>query len=276
MILRDRIGVDLGRKLAIEDGIQWAAANEVRHVDAQIDLAPNAIERLDQVACAAIRDLAERLDVRVGLHTLSAVNISEVSPFLREATDRYLEAYIDRAAWMGAGSVVVHAGYHFTDDRAMRMEASRERLNRAVAHAEGVGVTLLLENMNWEPDLAEVHYLAHTVEECLFYFDAIASPALAWSFTINHATLLAEGIEGFLAGMPADRLREVRVADNHGEYEAHLFPGEGIVDWAAMFRAVEATGFTGPYMCGFGTLDDMLRGRDVILELARQGGFPAA
>jgi sugar phosphate isomerase/epimerase len=275
MTFRDRIGIDLGRKLAIEDGIRWAAGNAVRHVDAQIDLHPNALERLDQTACAAIRDLAGRLDVRVGLHTLSAVNVAEVSPFLRDATDRYIEAYIDRAAWMGAATVVVHAGYHFTDDRAMRMEASRERLKRAVAHAEDAGVTLLLENMNWEPNQAEVHYLAHTVEECLFYFDAIPSTALAWSFTINHATLLPEGIEGFLAAMPANRLREVRVADNHGKFEAHLFPGEGIVDWAAMFVAVEATGFTGPYMCGFGTLDEMLRGRDVILDLARRGGFTA-
>lgn len=275
MALRERIGIDLGRKIAVEDGLRWAADNGVRYVDAQIDLAPNAMERFDANACAAIRDLAAEVGVHLGLHTLSAVNIAEVSPFLRDATDRYLEAYIDKAAAMGAEWIVVHGGYHFTADRDLRLAASLDRMKRTVGYAEEAGITLFLENLNWEPDRAEVHYLAHTVEECRTYFDAIPSPRLKWSYTINHATLLPDGIDGFLAAMPADRLGEVRMADNHGEYEDHLFPGEGIVDWADMFRRVEATGFTGPYMCGFGTLEDMLRGRDVILDLARKGGFEA-
>ena len=52
--------------------------------------------------------------------------------------------------------------------------------------------------MNREPDDAEIHYLAHTVEECRYYFDAIPSPRLGWSFTVNHAHLVAEGIDGFI------------------------------------------------------------------------------
>jgi sugar phosphate isomerase/epimerase len=135
-------------------------------------------------------------------------------------------------------------------------------------YAEEKGAKLLLENLNWEPDRAEVHYLAHTVEECLFYFDRLDSPALGWSFTINHATLVPEGIAGFLDALPTDRLEEVRVADNNGEYEVHLYPGDGIIDFADMFRRVEATGFQGHYMNAFGTLDDMLRGRDDLVALA--------
>ena len=137
-----------------------------------------------------------------------------------------------------------------------------------VGYAEEKGAKLLLENLNWEPDRAEVHYLAHTVEECLFYFDRLDSPALGWSFTINHATLVPEGIAGFLDALPTDRLEEVRVADNNGEYELHLYPGEGIIDFADMFRRVEATGFRGHYMNAFGSLDDMLRGREDLVALA--------
>jgi sugar phosphate isomerase/epimerase len=141
-------------------------------------------------------------------------------------------------------------------------------LKRMAGYAEEKGAKLLLENLNWEPDRAEVHYLAHTVEECLFYFDRLESPALGWSFTINHATLVPEGIAGFLDALPTDRLEEVRVADNNGEYEVHLYPGDGIIDFADMFRRVEATGFQGHYMNAFGTLDDMLRGRDDLVALA--------
>ena len=66
--------------------------------------------------------------------------------------------------------------------------------------------------------------------------------------------------------MPVDRLEEVRLADNHGEFELHMFPGEGIIDFKDMFRRIEATGFTGHYMNAFGSLDDMLRGRDYLIE----------
>jgi sugar phosphate isomerase/epimerase len=144
------------------------------------------------------------------------------------------------------------------------MAAALARLERAAAHAEGKSVQLLLENMNWEPDRAEVHYLGHSVEECRHFFDRITSPALKWSFTINHATLVPDGIAGFLDAMPAERLGEVRLADNNGEYELHMYPGTGIVDFADTFSRIEATGYGGHYTAAFGSIDDMLRARPLL------------
>lgn len=267
LAIRDRIGIDVGRKLSVEDAVAWAADNGVRYIDCQIDIEPNALESFDEERCAPIREACHRRGVHLGLHTLSAVNIAEVSPFLRDAADAYLRGYIDAALRLKAEWIEVHAGYHFTSDKERRMEAGRDRLRRATAYAAERGVQLLLENLNREPELAEVNYLAHTVEECRYYFDAIPSPALAWSFTINHATLVPEGIAGFLSGMPTGRLKEVRLADNNGEYEIHMYPGEGIIDFTDTFRRIEATGFTGHYMCAFGTLDDMLRGRDTLVGM---------
>jgi sugar phosphate isomerase/epimerase len=267
LTIKERIGIDVGRKLSVEDAIDWAADNSVRSIDCQIDIEPNALESFDENRCAPIREACAKRDIHIGLHTLSAVNIAEVSPFLRDAADAYLKGYIDAARRLNAEWVEVHAGYHFTSDKDLRMEAGRERLRRATDYAAEQGVQLLLENLNWEPDLAEVHYLAHTVKECRYYFDAIPSAALAWSFTVNHATLVPEGIPGFLAEMPTDRLKEVRLADNNGEYEIHMFPGDGIIDFTDTFRRIEATGFRGHYMCAFGSLDDMLRGRDLLAGL---------
>ena len=42
MSLFERIGMDVGRKLPVEDAIRWAAENSVRFLDVQTDLAPNA------------------------------------------------------------------------------------------------------------------------------------------------------------------------------------------------------------------------------------------
>jgi sugar phosphate isomerase/epimerase len=109
-----------------------------------------------------------------------------------------------------------------------------------------------------------VHYLAHDVEECCYFFDAIDSSSLAWSFTVNHATLVPEGIDGFIDAMPMHRCEEVRIADNNGEYELHMFPGDGIIDFGNMFQRLEGGGFTGHYT----------RGRDVLVEMAEAAGIP--
>ena len=55
MKLRDRIGVDLGRKIRLEAGIEWAAKNGVRFIDVQLDTAENALPTLDAKRCAPVR-----------------------------------------------------------------------------------------------------------------------------------------------------------------------------------------------------------------------------
>jgi endonuclease IV len=49
-----------------------------------------------------------------------------------EAVDRYLRGYVDVYGRLGAHWIVVHAGYHFTSDKKLRMDAGLERLKRLV------------------------------------------------------------------------------------------------------------------------------------------------
>src|SRR5262245_27213772 len=211
MSIKDRIGIDLGRSIALEDGIAWAAKNGVHYFDAQTDIAPNALESFDDRRCAGIVETCERQSLHLGLHTLSAVIVAEVSPFLREAVDQYLMAYIDLAVRLKAEWVVVHGGYHFTGDVRLRKQASIDRLKRAVAYAEKRDVLLLLENLNGEPERAEVHYMPDTLGDIVHYFDKIRSGHLKWAFTINHAHYDPIGIAGFIEGMEMRRCQEVRV-----------------------------------------------------------------
>src|SRR4029450_9688054 len=119
----------------------------------------------------------------------------------------------------------------------------------------------------------EVHYLAHTVEEWRYYFDAISSPAFRLSFTANHAHLVPEGVPGFVAGLDFGRVEEVRLADCfRNGYEVHLKPGAGDLDFADMFRRIEGKGFRGHYTNAFASLDDMLTGRDYLVDAARKAG----
>ena len=267
--MKNRIGIDVGRKLSVEDAIVWASKNDVKYIDCQIDVEPNSLHSFNDGRCQSIKHDCESKNIVLGLHTLSSVNVAEFSPFVGEAVDTYLKAYVDAAARLNADWIVVHAGYHFTDDYKIRRQAALERLQRIVGYAEKNGVLLLLENTNWEPERAEVHYFIYNLEELNYFMEKIKSPHLGWSFTINHATLVPEGIEGFVKNGPTNRLGEVRMADNNGEYELHMQPGTGIIDWKKMFNLVEATGYEGHYMNAFGSLEDMLQGREYQLNVIR-------
>jgi sugar phosphate isomerase/epimerase len=272
MKLLDRIGVDVSRRLKLEDAIAWAAKSGLRHFDIQLDIGENALPKFDKKRCAAVRKLLDKHGIALGLHTNSAVNVAEYSPHVSDAVTEYLKRYVDLVPGLGASWTEMHAGYHFTKDKKARMEAGKERLKRVVAHAEKKKALVLLENLNKEPEQAEVHYLAHTVEEWQYYWD-LKSPSFKLCFTANHAHLVPEGVEGFVAALDFRRVGEVRLADTYRNgHEVHLKPGDGNLDFGAMFKAIEGAGYRGYYTNAFTTLDDMLAARPTLVARAREAG----
>ncbi|MGB1625278.1 MAG: sugar phosphate isomerase/epimerase family protein, partial [Candidatus Puniceispirillaceae bacterium] len=269
--LKQRIGIDIGRRISVEEGLEWAARNDVHFIDVQTDVHPNALESFDAQRVKNVRELKEKHNINLGLHTLSGVNVAEISPFCRDAVDQYLKAYIDLAPQVGAEWIVVHGGYHFTNCRTIRMQAAIERLKRIAGYAEEKGVLLLLENLNWEPVLAEVNYMPVTPAETMHFLTEIDSPAVRWSFTANHAHFLpGVGIANFIDAVDFSYCHEVRLADNNGSYEIHQRPGEGTIDFGAMFKKIEGLGYKGHYTNGFTTIDDMLVGRDYMVARAAE------
>lgn len=263
------IGIDVGEKLPIEEAVEWAERHRVRIIDVQLDGGDNAATRIDAQRACLIRDRCERYGIRLGLHTSSAVNVAELAPLVDDAVDAYLKAYVDAAERLGAGWIVIHAGYHFSSHVTRRMQAGLDRLRRVIAYAEAKNTRLLLENLNKEPADAEVHYLAHSIDEWRWYYEKIQSPAFGLSFTANHAHLVGEGVEGFLAEMPLDLVAEVRLADcfRNGK-EEHLLPGQGDFDFSGLFSTLKARGYQGHYMNAFGSLDDMLLSRTQFAAMA--------
>ena len=272
MNLRDRIGVDVGRRLKLEDAIEWAARSGLRHIDIQLDTGENAMPKFDTRRCAAVRKLLDKHGVALGLHSNSAVNVAEYSPLVSDAVTDYLKRYVDFVPRLGASWTEMHAGYHFTRDKKARMEAGKERLKRVVAYAEKKKALVLLENLNKEPEKAEVHYLAHTVEEWQYYWD-IKSRNFKLCFTANHAHLVPEGVEGFVKALDFKRVGEIRLADTwRNGHEIHLKPGAGDLDFGAMFKLIEGRGYKGYYTNAFGSLEDMVAGRDTLVARAREAG----
>ena len=109
MNLRDRIGVDVGRRLKLEDAIEWAAQHDVRWIDIQLGSGANALNSFDDARATGVRRACERYAVHLGLHTASAVNVAEMAPYVGDAVERYLEAYVEIAPRLGAEWIVMHA-----------------------------------------------------------------------------------------------------------------------------------------------------------------------
>lgn len=267
-----RIGVDLNRRIGLEPGLDWAIAKDLKFLDICLDPDPELLDPKNP-RLAQARDRLAANGITLGLHTLSSMNVAENCPFLSDAADKYLAAYIRAAKAIGAGWVIVHGGYHFTADKQERMEVAVERLTRAAKVAENEGMTILLENMNPEPADAEVKYLVHDVDEARFYFTNLTSPAIRWAFTTNHAHMLPYGVKGFIEqmetfGMDVGRIGEVRLADNWGTVEEHLYPGTANMDFAALFQMLESRGYRGHYMQDYMGIDEMFSGREILARIA--------
>src|ERR1700682_1909360 len=109
MKLRDRIGIDVNRNVRMEDGIEWAAKNEVKYLDFQLDNETNAVTSFDAKRASAVRSLREKYGIHIGLHTSSAVNVAEYAPHASTGVDEYLKSYVDIYPKLGAEWIVVHA-----------------------------------------------------------------------------------------------------------------------------------------------------------------------
>lgn len=270
MNLHERIGFDAGTT-RLEDALDVAARNGFHFVDFNADSGPNHMDSWDADRVAAVRDVCDRNAISLGLHTLSAVNVAEYSPHVARGVEHYMRGCVDLANRIGCSWTVVHAGYHFTSDAEARLDAAIQRLERITRYAADTGQRLLLENLNREPDHAEVRYLAHDLEECRRIFDAIGPERLGWAFTVNHAHLVPAGIDGFLDEFGIERIGEVRLADNTGDYEVHLVPGDGTIDWQACMKRLVSAGYRGHYMMAYGTDEQKAASREWLVAQASGG-----
>ena len=152
------------------------------------------------------------------------------------------------------------------------MDAAVARIARAAKAAEKKKVKLLLENLNPEPEQAEVHYLAQRPRGVPLLLRAarFARARLELHRQPRPHPARTASTRSW-PGSTCSRCGEVRLADCRGTHEEHLRPGEGTIDFGAMFAAIEASGYRGHYMQAFGSLDDMLKGRSTLAQLAEEG-----
>ncbi len=106
----------------------------------------------------------------------------------------------------------------FDDAKADACMTSVEHLR---AFAKPLGVTVLLENIPNE--------LA-TPEKIMEFLHLARLDDVGVCFDLGHAHVMSNVPEAF--AILKDRIRSVHVHDNPGDRDAHLWPGEGTINWA--------------------------------------------
>jgi sugar phosphate isomerase/epimerase len=249
----------------LEDAIRWSADNGFRCVVFTTESGANGVRQWPDERVARVLRACADLGVRLVIHTFSAVNTAEFVPYMSEAVDEYLAANVHLAGRLRA-DVIVHAGLTFRERFDVRKRSSLEHLATAADLAEKAGVVLYLENMNREPEHAEVHYLGESIEEMREHLSALPLSSVKWAFSANHAQLQPGGFDSFIDALGVERIGIVMVADCRGEYEEHLLPGQGTLNFGRLFDRLEAAGYPGYYLLTFGPRPELLAGREHIIR----------
>ncbi len=198
---------------------------------------------------------------RIGIHgPFEGLDIDNKDGELRPIiTARFLKA-LDAAQAIGARQMVLHSPYRlwYQNNILATPNYVQEKLDRihmvlhpVVKRAEAAGITLVIENIE-DVDPATRRAMV----------DSFDSSAIALSIDTGHAQLArrasgAPPVDYFVRDAGA-QLAHVHLQDVDGHADRHWAPGEGEIEWAAVFHA----------------LADCSSAPHLLLELRNKGDIP--
>ena len=236
--------------------------DDARDIEIQ-DFVPHAAlttEMEDRIAAA--KAALDGHSGRVGIHgPFEGLDIDNKDPDLRPLiTARFLKA-VEAADRIGARQMVMHSPYtlwyqnniHATADYAQeKLARIHQTLGPVVKAGETHGVDLVIENIQ-DVDPATRRLMV----------ESFNSDAIKLSIDTGHAHL-ARCMSGappvdFFVRDAAAQLAHVHLQDLDGHADRHWAPGEGHIEWHAVFRA----------------LADCPSEPHLVLELRDKGDIPA-
>ena len=170
-------------------------------------------------------------------YTDETVDPASLEPDLRRRTVELQSRYIRVAASMGAKFAIVHACLEPVEDadRAERLARSKESMSALAEVAAAEGISLCVENLPRS-------CLGNTAEELAEIVSC--DPRLRVCFDVNH--LLKESHAHFLATL-GPLIAATHISDYDFVNERHWLPGEGKIDWAALYDGLVSIGYDGSF-----------------------------
>lgn len=199
--------------------------------------------RADLIAAAKVA--LDGHEGRVGIHgPFEGLDIDNKDPELRPLITKRFLAAVEAAEAIGACQMVMHSPYtrwyqnNIHSQKGYpekKLERIHEVLDPVVARAAEAGVTLVMEN---------IQDVDPTTRRMMV--DSFGSDAIALSIDTGHAHLArcmsgAPPVDYFVRDA-ADQLKHVHIQDLDGHADRHWAPGEGEIEWHAVFRALADCG----------------------------------
>ncbi len=180
------------------------------------------------------------------------IDITTPDDQLRESAIAELISACRAASLLGAENVVLHpgperAGRPPREEFLLRIKHAALSLERVAAFCCEVGVHLLLENML-------PHLLFGNVSDMLSLLREIKSCTVGACLDTGHA-YLSHDLNGVFQKF-SGHLQMVHISDNLGDWDAHLIPGKGSIDWSWIADQLDQHQFAGGLIIEMAARDD--------------------
>jgi sugar phosphate isomerase/epimerase len=178
-------------------------------------------------------------------HTLF-YNVCDHSIKEREDYEELVRRAIIGSGMLGVKWIVIHAGtvneqgYSFRESMKRNHEYFLPHIELAQKYNCGIAIENLPENDRKNREFAAA------VEELLELVDSFddSSVGICWDF--GHAHLTDENQEKSLRRI-GHRLKATHVADNHGNFDEHLAPFYGNIDWYPLMKVLTEINYAGDF-----------------------------
>jgi sugar phosphate isomerase/epimerase len=170
-----------------------------------------------------------------------AVDLSSLDDAVRLEGLEAVRRAFGLAAELGCQVVVIHASSEpiAAQERAARMAQARHSLASVVGMAQSSGVRAALEPL---PRTC----LGHTADEMALLLRDLPIEWVGICLDVNHANV-GQDIVAFIHRFGA-RILSLHISDNDGVDEKHWLPGEGVIPWSDVIRALQTGAYSGPFM----------------------------
>lgn len=165
-------------------------------------------------------------EFKAGGRPLNIVDLDK--PTRVDAMDEIKRA-VEVAEYLPFRFLIQHIGKSDEYDDPRKFENALSSVEHLRAFCRQLGITLLLENI--PNDLATPERLSELLK-------ALHYPDLGICFDTGHAHMMSSVHQAL--GVLENRVRSTHVHDNRCDKDAHLWPGEGTIDWADTMQALRA------------------------------------
>jgi sugar phosphate isomerase/epimerase len=176
----------------------------------------------------------------LAIHGSLGGNASSLDETERKATVEAEFLRLEDTAPFAPCPYVVHYLDRFNNPEHGRM--FRKSIEELYVRSSQLGFNMAIETAPYKPKINERYPDSKEIAD---FVRSFTKPDLNMTIDINHSNLHESLVK--VCENCHDIIVHVHMSDNHGAWEDHLPPGEGIINFPETCTALRANGYTGPW-----------------------------